>query len=189
MRVGVRQPKTTIVPFPERGKRGVFEPGRVQIQADNGDLLSELKNPRRAYEGHVRSTPWNDLQYLYFIGYAFWNYLTTPFLLAADGVAVAEIEPWPEHNQTWRVLEATFGEGIDTHCAQQRFYFDDNGMLVRLDYFTDVAKGIAAHYCYDPRPFDGFVFPTRRRVVQREADRRSVLTGPSSVWIELGWSL
>jgi len=28
-----------------------------------------------------------------------------------------------EHNQTWRVLEATFDEGIDTHCVQQRFYF------------------------------------------------------------------
>ena len=28
---------------------------------------------RTAYEGHQRSTPWNNLQYLYFIGYAFWN--------------------------------------------------------------------------------------------------------------------
>ena len=60
------------------------------------------------------------------------------------------------------------------------FYFNRNGMLVRLDYFTDVAKGTAAHYCYDPRLFDGFVFPTHRRVVKREADRQSVLTGPST---------
>jgi hypothetical protein len=185
MRVDVRRPKTTIVPFPVRGKRGVFESGRVYLQADNGDPVSELKDPRSAYEGHVLSTPWNDLQYLYFVGYAFWNYLTTPFLLAADGVAVEEIEPWREHNQTWRVLEATFDESIDTHCAQQRFYFDDNGMLARLDYFADVAKGTAAHYCYDSRPFDGFVFPTHRRVVRREADGQSVLTGRSGVWIEL----
>ncbi|MBY3243449.1 hypothetical protein HFN72_12535 [Rhizobium laguerreae] len=46
---------------------------------------------------------------------------------------------------------------------KQRFYLDDKGMLVRHDYFADVAKGTAAHYCFDPRPFDGFIFPTRRR--------------------------
>ena len=34
-----------------------------------------------------------------------------------------------------------------------------------------MAKGNVAHYCMDYKTFDGFVFPTRRRVVARgEAD-------------------
>src|SRR3984893_6264155 len=66
-------------------------------------MVEELPAPRTAYEGHERSTPWNDLQYLYFIGYAFWNYFTTPFLLASEGVVCEEVEPWEENHQKWRV--------------------------------------------------------------------------------------
>src|SRR6266849_4996543 len=57
------------------------------------------------------------------------------------------------NGQKWRVLRATFNETIDTHCAGQKFYFDDKGMLQRHDYFNDVAKGNAAHYCMDYRTF------------------------------------
>jgi hypothetical protein len=38
------------------------------------------------------STPWDPLQRAYFHGEALWTYLTTPFLLAPDGVRVAETE-------------------------------------------------------------------------------------------------
>jgi len=40
------------------------------------------------------NTPWDPLQRAYFNGYALWTYLTTPFLLAMNGVGVEEIEPW-----------------------------------------------------------------------------------------------
>jgi hypothetical protein len=143
------------VPFPEQGKRGIYQDGKVWVQTDAGAMVEELPAPRTAYEGHERSTPWNDLQYLYFIGYAFWNCFTTPFLLASEGVICEEVEPWEENHQKWRVLRATFDSSIDTHCAVQKFYFDDHGMLQRHDYFTDVAKGNAAHYCMDYKTFDG----------------------------------
>jgi hypothetical protein len=129
------------VPFPEQGKRGIYQEGKVWVQTDAGAMVEELPAPRTAYEGHERRTPWNNLQYLYFIGYAFWNYFTTPFLLASGGVICEEVEPWEENHQKWRVLRATFDSSIDTHCAVQKFYFDDRGMLQRHDYFTDVAKG------------------------------------------------
>src|SRR5580693_7694123 len=93
--------------------------GKVWVQTDAGALVEELPAPRAAYEGHERHTPWNDLQYLYFIGYALWNYFTTPFLLTLDGVICEEIEPWEENRQKWRVLRATFDSSIDTHCAVQ----------------------------------------------------------------------
>ena len=41
-------------------------------------------------------TPWDVLQLAYFIGYAMWNYLTTPFLFTYPGVEAREIEPWHE---------------------------------------------------------------------------------------------
>jgi hypothetical protein len=86
VKVDARRPRTLIVPFPQQGKRGIYQEGKVWVQTDAGAMVEELPAPRAAYEGHERHTPWSDLQYLYFIGYAFWNYFTTPFLLASDVV-------------------------------------------------------------------------------------------------------
>jgi len=42
---------------------------------------------------------------------------------------------------------------------------DDAFMQRRMDYSPDVTGNPpVAHYTHDPRTFDGFVFPTRRRV-------------------------
>jgi hypothetical protein len=60
-------------------------------------------------------------------------------------VKCEEIEAWEENGQKWRLLNAAFDDSIDTHCAVQKFYFDDKGMLQRHDYFTDVAEGNAAY--------------------------------------------
>lgn len=185
VKVDSRRPGTLITPFPQKGKRGIFREGRVWIQTDAGAVVEGLPSPRTAYDGHERATPWNDLQFLYFIGYAFWNYFTTPFFLTLDGVTCEEVEPFEENGQHWRVLKATFDDHIDTHCPVQKFYFDDHGMLQRHDYFTDVAKGNVAHYCMDYRTFDGFVFPTRRRVVNRGPDEISRTGGPSTVLIDI----
>ena len=48
-----------------------------------------------------------------------------------------------------------------------RSIFNDDFMLRRLDYLTDVLGGVAAHYCYDHVTIDGLIFPTLRRVVRR----------------------
>jgi hypothetical protein len=44
------------------------------------------------------------------------------------------------------------------HSARQRFYFNDKGLLQRLDYATDVAGGVASHYCFDHVTFIQFAF-------------------------------
>src|SRR5229473_1664161 len=119
VKVDARRPRTLIVPFPQQGKRGIYQEGKVWVQTDAGAMTEELPAPRTAYEGHERHTPWNDLQYLYFIGYTFWNYFTTPFLLASDGVICEEVEPWEENRQKWRVLRATFDSSI-TPTARSR---------------------------------------------------------------------
>jgi hypothetical protein len=79
VKVDARRPRTLIVPFPEQGKRGIYQEGKVWVQTDAGAMVEELPAPRAAYEGHERHTPWNDLQYLYFIGYAFGITSRRPF--------------------------------------------------------------------------------------------------------------
>lgn len=185
VKIDTRRPRTLISPFPRRGSRGIFDEGRVIIETDRGTMSSELERPRASFAGHERLTPWTELQFLYFVGYAFQNYFTTPFLLAEDGVRCEEVEPHKEHGEVWRVLKVVFPSNMDVHCAEQRFYFSDDGLLQRNDYFTDVGRGNAAHYTYDHKTFDGFVFPTHRRVVARDADERTALSGPSTFIVDI----
>ena len=113
------------------------------------------------------------LHLFYFTSYALWNYFTTPFLLAQPGVDVSETGSHEEHGETWQRLQVRFPSTIPTHNAEQVFYFNDKGLLQRLDYVTEVAGGgIASHYCFDHASFSGLVFPTFRRVVGRTS------TGP-----------
>src|SRR5713226_5882296 len=89
-----------------------------------------------------------------------WNYLTTPFLFARTGFATRALEAHVEGRETWRVLEVTYPDDVPAHTKVQKLYFDDDFMLRRLDYVTDVLGGVAAHYCYDPVTINGLVFPT-----------------------------
>ena len=73
MRADTRQPALTMTPFPSPGSVGHFTPDRVWIEGENNKLLSELKKPRDSFTGAVLTTKWNELQELYFTGYAFWN--------------------------------------------------------------------------------------------------------------------
>jgi hypothetical protein len=106
----------------------------------------------------------------------------TPFLLAQPGVEVEEIETHNEDGETWRQLSVIFPPEIPTHSARQTYYFNDKGLLQRLDYATDVAGGVAAHYCFDHVTFDGIVVPTFRRVVKRKPEG-PIIHGPTAVLI------
>jgi hypothetical protein len=68
VKIDARRPRTLIVPFPEQGKRGIYQEGKVWVQTDAGAMVEELPAPRTACEGHQRSTPWNNLQYFILSG-------------------------------------------------------------------------------------------------------------------------
>src|SRR5215831_14617140 len=51
-------------------------------------------DPRASFTGHVMDTPWDPLHRAYFMGYAQWTYLTTPFFMTMPGFEVTEISPW-----------------------------------------------------------------------------------------------
>ncbi|MDV6272894.1 hypothetical protein R3Q06_05205 [Rhodococcus erythropolis] len=170
--VQVAEQRTVLHDFPRVGERAVFDKGVVWIETRDGEQLESRTDPRSAFfglSGIRRNLHWDALDTAYFAGHAFWNYLNAPLLLARDDITVTEAEPWQEAGRQWRRLQATFVPGIDTHCRQQTFYVDTDGLIRRHDFVAEpVGKWAkAALYCDQHRQFDGFTFPTRRRVLPR----------------------
>jgi hypothetical protein len=171
--IDARRQHAVFTPWTAAGRTLTFdtEPERVTLHDSGGQLVDSLADPRSSYAGYDLFSPWNALQVGYFLSYAMWNYLTTPFLLTYPGVQTRQINPWREDGQTWRVLHVTFPPTIATHHPEQLFYFGDDGLLRRLDYIVDVnANAKIAHYTEGYKTFDGLAFPTRRRVYRRNPD-------------------
>jgi hypothetical protein len=94
-----------------------------------------------------------------------------PTLRTGTEALIEETEPWHEDGQTWRTLLVTYPGTIVAHHRQQTYYFDDTGLLRRLDYSVDIlGGGPAVHYPSAYREFDGIIVPTRRRVYVRNPD-------------------
>jgi hypothetical protein len=177
----------TFEPYPAPGSRGVLEPhGEVRIEHEGGATTGARRDPRAAF-GDLRHRFWWDrLDILYFGAYAIWTYISTPFVLLREGYELSELEPWEEDGERWRRLAVRFPQAVQTHCRDQVFYIDAEGLIRRHDYtaqpFGEWAR--AAHYCFDHRDFDGLLLPTRRLVYPRRGDNRPRLH-PRLVWIEL----
>jgi hypothetical protein len=146
-------------------------PELVTLKTAAGETVESRLNPRSSYGGYNRTSSWDAIQVGYFLSYAMWNYLSTPYLFTQPGVETAEIEPWDEHGESWRRLRVTFPNTIATHTAEQVFYYGSDGLLRRHDYTVDVNAGAAAaHYTEEHKTFDGLIFPTRRNVYRRHPD-------------------
>ena len=156
--------------------RWVFTADRVWLERRDGSLIEERHHPRHAFADHVWETRWDALHLTYFVGYAMWNYVSIPFLLAEPGFVTRELNGHDENDEHWRVLEVTYPDGVPAHTKVQKFYFGRDLLLRRMDYVTDVARGVAAHYCFDHRPYDGLMISTLRRVVSR-TDNGANVTG------------
>jgi hypothetical protein len=166
-----RDQRLKITPFPWPGRYATWEPFRQTIETDDGMLVAERRDPAASFVGLTRQSPWDDFHVAYFAGEANWNYFVSPFLFARPDFAVEELEPRHEDGQTWRPLVVTYPGTIVTHCRQQTYYFDDAGLLRRLDYAVDILGGDSVvHYPSDYREFDGIMVPTRRRVYVRNPD-------------------
>lgn len=187
MEISTTEPRAVLWPYPDPGKRGIFEDNTVQIESlANGVVLTERANPRQVFSDFRHKFWWDDLDLLYFAGYAIWNYLSEPFLLTNPGFEIREIDPWPEGNETWRRLQVHFPPGVATHSPEQVFYFDEGGLLRRHDYTAEVfgSWAKAAHYCSEHKEFSGLVVPTRRRVFPRKKNGQ-IRRHPLLVWIEI----
>jgi hypothetical protein len=157
-------------PFPGAGLRGVFDEHSVRIETEAGVVVKERIIERDADCKVERRFVWDDLDLLYFLGYALWNYSVTPFYFTWPSFECLDGGLWREKDGShWRTLRVTYPPAFPTHSRRQIFYFDERGLLQRLDYtahvFGEYTRG--AHYCSDHRIFDGLVFPTHRVVYPR----------------------
>jgi hypothetical protein len=175
-KVSTREPRVTMSPFPEPGRRGIFDRGAVRIESDAGEVVAERSDPRPAFRRFRRNIWWDDLDLLYFGGYALWGYLNAPFVFRRDGFEVTEAEPWRENGERWRALRVRFPDDVPAHSREQLYYFDDRGLLRRNDYTAEVfgSWAKATHYCWDHESFDGLVVPTRRRAMVRRRNGKPI---------------
>jgi len=157
LEVDLGRPHARLAPFHRPGRAGVFDGDRVAIEEDGG-VVSARDGAR---EHARRHRVWDELDLLYFLGYALWNYMLTPVYFRWPGFVTRELEPW----RGLRRLEVTYPEAFPTHCRVQTFYFDDAARLTRLDYTAEVFGRVrGAHLCEDHRELGGIVVPTHRHV-------------------------
>ena len=172
-------------PFGADDQKTAFSPERVAIEKLDGRVVSERCNPRQSFDGHEFGTPWDPLQRAYFNGYALWTYLTTPFLLALEGVSVQEIAPVEDHGESWVGLQAHFPPDIESHSTAQEFYFGKDHLLRRHDYRVDVAGAFpAVQYVSDIVEADGIKFPSKRRAYRAD-DQGNAIPDQLMVAIDL----
>jgi hypothetical protein len=167
MKIAAHVQRMSISPYPQAGQIGHFTPERVWIEDISGKIVVQLDDPLSSVAGYTLTTPWNELQLQYFLGYAFRYYLALPFLLLEAGFETRELEPHEETGDVWRRLLVRFPASVPTHSQEQLLYFSKTGLLQRLDYTPSMSGFPAAHYCFDYRSFDGLMIPTLRRVVSR----------------------
>ena len=96
MTVWLHEERSSVLPYGAPDQRTMFTPDRIAIEKLDGTVVAERRDPRDSFAGHQMSTPWDALHRAYFNGEALWTNLTTPFLLALEGVVVEETEPWTE---------------------------------------------------------------------------------------------
>ena len=112
-----------------------------------------------------------------------WNYLNSPFIFALPGFQTEEIEPWDENGKERRRLKVAFPDHIATHCPEQIFHVNGEGLICRVDYNAPVAGGApTAHYLDDHKDFSGIKMATRRRALRRKADGTAI---PDPVFVAI----
>jgi hypothetical protein len=187
VRVSTREPRFTFFDLPQQGQTSKLI-GNDEVRIVNSDarVVAKRLQPRSAFQGIRRKFYWDRLDFIYFAGYATWNYLTTPFLFLRKGFQFEVLPSLPGVHPTMTRLRVTFSSDIPTHCLTQIYYFDERFYLKRLDYTAEVVGkwARAAHLCYNYRTFDVLKAPTKRRVYPLIA-RNNPLPAPILVALEI----
>jgi hypothetical protein len=170
-------------PFVSEGMRSSCTPDHTMIETLDGKPVKDRRNPRASFAGHTVESPWDDLNLAYFSGYAMWNYLNTPFIFALPDFEVEEIEPWHDNGEKRRRLRVVFPDHIATHCSEQIFHINGEGLICRMDYSAPVAGGApTAHFLYDHKDFSGIKVATKRRALRRKSDGTAI---PDPVFVAI----
>jgi hypothetical protein len=162
-----RVPHLTITPFPRPGEFLTWERERLRINEIGGRLVVERVAPTAA----ARPGAWDECQVATLAAEANWHCFVAPFIFTNDDVDTEETWPWREDAQIWRALLVTYPDPMVMHSRRQTYYFDDAGLVRRLDYDLNFpGGGPAVHYPSRYREFDGILVPTHRAVYARDPD-------------------
>lgn len=178
------EPRFAFHDFPAPGLTGELAGNsEVRILDSRGEILARRSGPRDSFRGVRHFFSWDDLDFIYFGGYATWNYLTAPFLFLREGFS---FEVLPEETAApGPALRITFPPDVPTHSRTQIFRFDENLRLLSLEYTAEVVGNWAhaLHRCREYRDFGGLLAPTRRTVYPILCNR--VMPGPVLVDLEI----
>jgi hypothetical protein len=183
------EPRFVFHDFPSPGFTGELVGDKeVRILSKDGDIVKKRKKPRSVFKRLSRLLSWDDLDFIYFGGYATWNYLVAPFFFLQPGFHFEAPDPVKVSSTFWFRLKVTMPDDLPTHSQEQIFYFDKNWHLQRLDYVAEVVGGWAhaAHFCENYRDFNGLKAPTRRRVRPILFSDKT-LPGPILVALDIHW--
>jgi len=180
------EPRFAFRDFPSPGLTGELAgDAEARIADAGGNISAARQRPREFFRGMRHLFRWDDLDFIYFGGYAAWNYLATPFLFLREGFSF-EVRADPStQSGDGPVLRVTFPPDLPTHCRVQTFRFGRDFLLRSLEYTAEVVGrwAHALHLCDEYRSFDGIRMPTRRRVYPLLLNRR--MPGPLLVDIEV----
>jgi len=181
------EPRFAFHDFPAPGLTGeLLGNSEVRILDARGEVVARRSGPRTFFRGVRHFFSWDDLDFIYFGGYATWNYLTMPFLFLREGfvfeILRAEDTGPPSPGP---VLRVTFPPDVPTHSRTQIFRFDTALRLLSLEYTAEVVGNWAhaIHRCRDYRDFGGILAPTRRTVYPLLCNRE--MPGPVLVDLEI----
>jgi len=163
----------------------VWTPEHVAHCAADGRLLADRQHPRAQFSRLSKRLLWDKLDMLYFGGYALWNYLSFPFVLAEPGVRVSL--PTVADGCAGPGLVAEFDGSVPTHSARQVFHLDEALHLTQHDYTADVIGrwATAANRVLASTDVAGLRLYTRRRVTPRMGPWHTVLPLPLLVHIDI----
>lgn len=185
VRLWPHQRRVELHHYGEPGGLGVWTPEHVAHYAADGRLLAERQHPRAQFSRLRKRLVWDKLDMLYFGGYALWNYLSFPFVLAEPGVRVSL--PTAVDRCAGAGLVAEFDASVPTHSARQVFHLNQALHLTQHDYTADVigSWATAANCALASTEVAGLRFYTRRHVTPRMGPWQTVLPFPLLVRIDI----
>lgn len=164
------KPYVSFYDFPETGMTSIFDGFDVYIYNANDKIISE-RNFR--HDLSLITKPrlrWDHEDLVYFLGYALWNYICSPFIFNSAQFNCIEGEDWVKKDGSrLNTLNVRFPSSIPCHSREQTFYYNQQGLLERNDYSTNMFSPLVrgTQYCSAHKSVDGFIFPTKRSVFPR----------------------